>query len=47
MPVTWERLLVVVAAKGLDAVVSRLQVDLVPLVCDVVPHNRDLDVQAR
>jgi len=47
LTVAWERLLVAVAAKGLDAVVSGLQEDLVPLECDVVSHNCDLDVRAR
>ena len=42
LTVAWERLLVVVAA-----VVSGLQVDLVPPGCDVVSHNCDLDVRAR
>ena len=47
LTVAWERLLVVVATKGLDAVVSGLQVDLVPLERDVASHNFDLAVQAR
>ena len=46
LTVAWERLLVAVAAKGLDAVVSGPQEDLVPLECDVVSHNCDLAVPA-
>ena len=46
LTVAWKRLLAVVAAKGLNAVVSGLQEDLVPLECDVVAHNCNLAARA-